>query len=63
MTSTYFFYDCGREAVEARTRPGKKFWDGDWEFFIQDRLSLEEAREDSTKEKGPWRVRLRLEPL
>lgn len=63
ITVAYLFDGCAREVVELRTRPGKRFWDGDCEYHIHDRLILEAAREDSTKEKGPWRVRLDLEPL
>jgi hypothetical protein len=63
ITVAYFFYDCSREVVESRTRSGKKFWDGDNEYYIHDRLRLEPSREQWSEDKGPWRVRLDLEPL
>jgi hypothetical protein len=63
ITVSYLFYDCELQAVETKTRPGNKFWDGDCDYFIKERILGPEKYNQTSNEKGPWRVKLNLEPL
>ena len=61
MTSTFIFYDTSFEEVTYLTTPGKKFWDGEMDWFIVKRFfSPEHFLEGS---KDAWKVKMTLEAL
>jgi len=61
MTNTFFFYNMSFAEVNNLTAPGKKFWDGDMDWFILNRIfGPENCYEGKNK---VWRVKMELEAL
>ena len=61
MTATFFFFDSSFEKVNDLTTPGKKFWDGEMDWFIVKRFFGPEHCYEGRRDA--WRVKMQLEAL
>jgi hypothetical protein len=61
MTGTFLFFESSLEEVSNLTAPGKKFWDGEMEWFIVNRFFGPEPCYEGRR--GAWRVKMQVEAL
>jgi hypothetical protein len=61
MTGTFIFYETSFDEVANLTTPGKKFWDGEMDWFIIKRFFAPEQFLEGSKDA--WRVKMTLEAL